>query len=214
MKYIFVIIVKISTKFLKLYDGGNMKARNLNNSSKKTRTLIKKVFAEMLSEYKQLDKISVTELVKRADINRGTFYSHYDDIYGVAEDFENELIEHFSDNAKLLSSTNFEEFLDIFFHYIKENNDNYKMLCKSNDVVFAIKKLADMATKKLTEICKSNPDIKNRNHIDLEITLFVDGLLFEYIRICREYSEFTVDDLYDYTKMWCAEFKRKRLGEQ
>lgn len=27
------------------------------------------------------------------NINRGTFYSHYDDIYGVVEDYENELIE-------------------------------------------------------------------------------------------------------------------------
>ena len=69
-----------------------MKAQNLNNSSVKTRKLIRKTFAEMLSEKKELSKISVSELTKRANINRGTFYTHYDDIYGVAEDYENELI--------------------------------------------------------------------------------------------------------------------------
>ena len=57
-----------------------MKAKNLNNSSKKTRNLIKNTFAEMLSEKKEINKISVTELVKRADINRGTFYTHYNDM--------------------------------------------------------------------------------------------------------------------------------------
>ena len=70
-----------------------MKAGNLNRSSQKTRALIKKEFAQMLGEKKQLDRIYVSDLCKRADISRGAFYSHYDDIYSVAEDFENERIE-------------------------------------------------------------------------------------------------------------------------
>ena len=60
-----------------------------------------------------------------ANINRGTFYSHYDDIYGVVEDYENELIEKFFDNARLLAADNFEQFLNSFFDYIKENDENY-----------------------------------------------------------------------------------------
>ena len=76
-----------------------MKAQNLNNSSVKTRKLIRATFAEMLSEKREISKISVTELTRRADINRGTFYSHYDDIYSVAEDYENDLIEKFFDNV-------------------------------------------------------------------------------------------------------------------
>ena len=57
-----------------------MKARNLNNSSRKTRANIKKVFAQLLAEKRELSKITVTELVQRANISRGAFYSHYDDI--------------------------------------------------------------------------------------------------------------------------------------
>ena len=78
-----------------------MKAQNLNNSSKKTRKLIKKVFAEMLSEKRELGKISVSELCARAEISRGTFYSHYDDIYGVAEDYENEIMGLFFSDSML-----------------------------------------------------------------------------------------------------------------
>ena len=89
-----------------------MKAQNLNNSSFKTRKLIRKTFAEMLSEKKEMSKISVSELAKRADINRGTFYSHYDDIYAVAEDYENELLAKFFDNATLLSADDFPKFLN------------------------------------------------------------------------------------------------------
>lgn len=53
-----------------------MKAKNLNASSVKTRNLIRDTFAELLYEKKNINKITVTELVQRADINRSTFYSH------------------------------------------------------------------------------------------------------------------------------------------
>ena len=88
-----------------------MKSKNLNNSSRKTKKIIKRVFAEMLGEKSELGKISVSELCKRAEISRGAFYSHYDDIYGVAEDYENELIDKFFDTTKLLKPT------DIGLHY-------------------------------------------------------------------------------------------------
>lgn len=58
-----------------------MKVKNLNASSVKTRNLIRGTFAELLYEKKNINKITVTELVQRADINRSTFYSHYD-VYG------------------------------------------------------------------------------------------------------------------------------------
>ena len=69
-----------------------MKVQGLNSSSKKTRNLIKTTFAELMQEKKELNKITVTELVKRADITRSTFYTHYDDIYEVAKDYELETI--------------------------------------------------------------------------------------------------------------------------
>lgn len=61
-----------------------MKVKNLNRSSIKTKRIIKSVFAEMLSEYKEISRISVSELCERADISRSTFYSHYDDTYSIA----------------------------------------------------------------------------------------------------------------------------------
>ena len=101
-----------------------MKVQNLNSSSKKTKRLIKNVFAEMLSEKRELSKISVSELCARAEISRGAFYSHYDDIYGVAEDYENELIDLFFDNARLLSPSTVEQFIDTLFDYIRKNDEN------------------------------------------------------------------------------------------
>ena len=139
-----------------------MKAKNLNNSSKKTVKNIKKIFAEMLSEKKELGKISVSELCQRAEISRGTFYAHYDDIYGVAEDYENELIDVFFDNARLLTQKGPEQFVDTVFSYIRQNNENYKPLCRSNDPIFAAKKLTAIASAKFLELSYGDPRIRNR----------------------------------------------------
>lgn len=188
-----------------------MKAKNLNNSSKKTQTLLKKVFAEMLSEKKEIGKISVSELCARADVSRGAFYSHYDDIYSVAEDYENELIDRFFDNARLLSPTDFEQFIDVFFEYIRKNNDNYKLLCKSNDFLFTAKKLTSIASGKLLELCNNDNRVINKTYLKPEINIFVEGLLCEYVKYCRGYSTLALSDLYDYTKFWARNFSERRV---
>lgn len=189
-----------------------MKSKNLNKSSRKTNRLIKNVFAEMLSEYKEISRISVSELCARAEISRGTFYSHYDDIYGVAEDYENELIDHFFDNAKLLTPTNVEQFIDIFFQYIRENDENYKLLCRSNEFIFTAKKLTTIATNKFLELCHHNALVKNKEYIDLDIAVFIDGILCEYVKYCRGLSAVKLDDLYAFTKQWLKDFAKRRLS--
>lgn len=187
-----------------------MKSQNLNNSSRKTRRLIRKVFAEMLSEKKDLDKLSVSELCTRADICRGTFYSHYDDIYSVAEEYEKELIDTFFDNVRLVNSKNIMQFVDTIFEYFRQNDENYRLLCKSNDLLLGANKLTSIATKKLLELCYNDERIKSRKYVDLDINIFIEGILCEYVKICRGYSEKTLDNLYDFTKYWVTKFIESR----
>ena len=46
-------------------------------SSIRSKTMIKEAMLELMVE-KPFDKITITDIVKKADINRGTFYAHYD----------------------------------------------------------------------------------------------------------------------------------------
>ena len=55
-------------------------------SAVRSRRLIHEAFAELLQE-KPLDKITVTDIVKRADINRVTFYAHYQDVPDLVHQF-------------------------------------------------------------------------------------------------------------------------------
>ena len=51
-------------------------------SSLRSKKLITDALVALLDE-KPLDKITVTDIVKKADINRGTFYAHYDNVSDV-----------------------------------------------------------------------------------------------------------------------------------
>lgn len=53
-------------------------------SAIRSRKLINDALADLLQE-KPLDKITVTDVVNRADINRGTFYAHYRDVPDVVD---------------------------------------------------------------------------------------------------------------------------------
>ena len=57
-----------------------------------------------INEKKELNKITVTELVKKADITRSTFYTHYDSIYDVANDYQLETIDLLINDDKILHS--------------------------------------------------------------------------------------------------------------
>lgn len=69
----------------------------------KTKAEIKKAYFELLSE-KHFESITVRDITDRANINRGTFYLHFEDKYQVLDYYEDEI---FSEIRSI-----FEEVLD------------------------------------------------------------------------------------------------------
>lgn len=57
-----------------------------------TKQAIRDGFLRLLAE-KPIEKISVTEICREADINRGTFYAHYSDPYELKHSLEDQLSE-------------------------------------------------------------------------------------------------------------------------
>nr|MDH3162613.1 TetR/AcrR family transcriptional regulator [Bacillus licheniformis] len=58
----------------------------------KTKRAIKEAFLKSLHE-KEINKITVSDLSRRADLGRGTFYLHYRDVFDLYEQIENELFD-------------------------------------------------------------------------------------------------------------------------
>ena len=57
----------------------------------KTKRAIYNAFVELLSE-KEINHITITDISKKADINRKTFYNYYSNTYEVMEEIENLMV--------------------------------------------------------------------------------------------------------------------------
>lgn len=101
-----------------------------NKRKKQSMELIEKTFIELL-QTKDLDKISVSDICKRAGLNRTTFYANYTDIYGLADairdKLENETFE--SHKYKVAQGFNNDDYLNLFRH-IKDNQIFYQTYFK------------------------------------------------------------------------------------
>ncbi|MEG1931694.1 MAG: TetR/AcrR family transcriptional regulator, partial [Pygmaiobacter sp.] len=57
----------------------------------------RRILRQSLMSEKKLREITVKELCDVADVNRGTFYSHYSDVYDLFEKIEDAIFEELSD---------------------------------------------------------------------------------------------------------------------
>ena len=178
-----------------------MKVQGLNSSSIKTRNLIKKTFAELMNEKKELSKITVTELVKRADITRSTFYTHYDDIYDVINDYQMETIELLVSDDKVLNSVqDIYDYFDEIFECLKKNDEIYKMLLVSNGSIIFLEELKKLAGEKIYHVLKNI--IKDNKYLELDVSFYMSGIISELIKYFRNQSDYSLEEIDINGKKW------------
>lgn len=66
----------------------------------RSKEMIKKALIELISAKHNINEITVSDIVKKADINRGTFYNHYNNVTEVFEELKDEMIKSLSDGLK------------------------------------------------------------------------------------------------------------------
>ena len=177
-----------------------MKVQCLNSSSIKTRNRIKKAFAELINEKKELNKITVTELVKRADITRSTFYTHYDDIYEVAHDYQLQTIELLcSDDLKLYTKQDIENYFVNIIQCLKDNEETYKLLLSAKESLLFLEKLKNIASDKIYDALKN---IYPGKYLELNISFLMNGILMEILKYFRNESKYSLDELLINMKIW------------
>ena len=70
-----------------------------------TKQLLCESFISLLKQ-KPIDKISVTELCQAANVNRGSFYAHYADVYDLLGQIESIVYERLCDAVRNCNITN------------------------------------------------------------------------------------------------------------
>lgn len=174
-----------------------MKVKNANISSKKTREKIKKAFANLMEEKKELNKITVTDLVKIADITRASFYTHYENVYEVAKDLQDETFDVLIHNIHNLTEIDqMDSYFNEIFSYLEENEDIYSMIFSSNTPFLFTKHLDKLMNQKLLETLSNKP-IKD---LELTVSFFVDGCMNLVIKHFRHEVPYSLEEINHYVQ--------------
>ncbi len=99
----------------------------------KTKKAIFQAFSELLKEKeKELRKITVQEIVDKADISRVTFYKYYLDVYDLYDKIESELLTNIGLITLQLADKTFNEFFKELINYVYNNRVTFEMVFSPN----------------------------------------------------------------------------------
>lgn len=100
-------------------------------NSIRSRKMIREAFAEILAKKGSLEKVTIKEIVDKADISKSTFYAHYENIDDLIIEIEDEFLDviqtelnEFKENPTL----SVYPYLQSVTSLLKKNEKTYKLL--------------------------------------------------------------------------------------
>ncbi|HZK56693.1 MAG TPA: TetR/AcrR family transcriptional regulator C-terminal domain-containing protein [Clostridia bacterium] len=156
-----------------------MKERKDDRRVKYTKMVLKESFINLL-EKKDISKISVKEICKNADINRTTFYNHYNDQYDFMRKLENELIEnvgtYLAEYTRDETDITLIDMLEKIFEYIKENAKLCRMLLREEGNLDFQKRIIMLVyNKDISSLINKN--IYSREDMDYIYSFIITGCI-------------------------------------
>lgn len=178
-----------------------METKSKDLRIQKTKKSIRNAFYQMVIEKKYAD-ISVTELSKRAEIGRKTFYLHYDSIESVFNEMRDELGYELSNllNNKVYRNNRF-DIKELFLSLNKtlENHlDFFKRIVRANSYAFFLNDFVDLFKNIMREQLRKS-DI-NHPLENMYIEFFCTGLLSVYIKWLKDEMPITLESLTEFTE--------------
>ncbi len=101
---------------------------------RRTKKLLRQALTRLMQQ-KDFQSITVTDVVREADINRGTFYAHYRDVYDLRDKIEAEMIEDFREMIATIrpsETATLKPVLSRLMDYLEENREIVTALIKVN----------------------------------------------------------------------------------
>jgi len=135
-----------------------------------TKERIRDAFFELYG-MKKIERISIKEITDKAQLNRGTFYVYYKDIYDLLEKTEDELIEELMDKIKdimimILRDQNLSPFLPPLEFYQRYSKFLRVLFGTNGDPNF-VYKIKTIIKKTLKEIFEKEniPKVENMEYV-------------------------------------------------
>lgn len=157
-----------------------MEQKKEYRSAVRSRRMIRQAFQELLQE-KAFEKITVTDIVKRADINRSTFYAHYPDVRGLVEDMMNEAVTGCID---LVANMNYREIfqdptplMEGLLKIGMEHVEIYRLLGNSDFTLRQVEQIKTIFLEKAVSTVDLPEEIRSSNLYRVQINFYIGGIL-------------------------------------
>lgn len=136
---------------------------------RRTKKLLTQALTQLLQE-KQINEITVKELTDLADMNRGTFYLYYKDIYDMLEKIEDSMFEALDEIVALHENGDVKQqtkpILQDLFRFIGENQEMCRVLLSPHGDINFLHRLNVVVRAKCI---KALPGVlENRGESDFE----------------------------------------------
>lgn len=155
-------------------------------NSIRSKQLIREAMISLLNK-KSLTEITVSDIVKTADINRGTFYNHYGNPIDVLEEIKEELMQKLSNALKLSKEKNdVDSFINIILEHFKKNDLEYRKIVDA----IPMSVIDKMKQEFINKIVELKPGIDN-----LSLYLIVNGISGLYLDYLKNNITFSYDEL-------------------
>lgn len=149
----------------------------------KTKRAIYNAFVELLSE-KEINHITITDISKKADINRKTFYNYYSNTYEVMEEIENLTIDTFIKRLDAIEFTNMTDFLtEIFSQFteiINSDLDFFSHLFKTNNRSILIVKIVEAIKEYIRKRIEKEQELDIQK-FNIVADFYIPGILSVYM---------------------------------
>lgn len=134
---------------------------------------IRNAFIE-LRRKKELRKITIKELCEKANINKSTFYAHYEDIFDLSEQIESDVVKKIIDSIKHKHSIifNASEFTSDLFYAMKSHQGLIDVVFSGTQHPNLIYKISTMLKNIIFEI---NPQLKGNDKFNILLDYIIFG---------------------------------------
>lgn len=178
-----------------------MERKTMNKNALRSIRLITSAYLELISEM-PIEKVSVTKIVERADLNRSTFYAHFTCPQDVLDRLQNEAIENI---MKIVNDVTLGRFLQNpmpllsrVAEFIEERKDHYRIIVKNQPAWGFLNRLKEILVERMLQDVETLREAKNPLIIQANLRFFAGG----YISLFHDWILGELDmSLEDMTKM-------------
>ena len=145
---------------------------------RRTKKLLTQALTELLQK-KQINEITVKELTDLADMNRGTFYMYYRDIFDMLEKIEDELFQKLDVIAQTHEhgdpTQQVKPILLDLFRFIEENQEMCRVLLSPNGDMNFLHRLYEAIRERSLEIWKDQMGSLGEKEFDYRYSFVIFG---------------------------------------